>query len=266
MYYLDKGIKINFPSILFKYLREMVKETRSLVNKPRKWIPLGMLIFDILVESRLVAKLEEMNFRVDLYTNMGKSLNGRNLKNMLMITDVVNPVGMDREFFSTRRVEIDDFPLFTKLDPSDVLMAYMKSFLEDGIDSCVDIHNLMDVSLDATLKRKRKYTKDYKETPNHPSSPDNKPKKSEISRRTLRSVDIEASEVQKREATEFAKSSEVARVVEVVIAVEVISPIEPTKASEATEVAKAIEDDIYVEESRHMSKEAEREAVEASGH
>lgn len=60
LYYLDKGIKMNIPSILFKYLREMVKEIRNKVSKQWKWIPLGKLISDILVERKLVARLEEM--------------------------------------------------------------------------------------------------------------------------------------------------------------------------------------------------------------
>ncbi|KAI5437565.1 hypothetical protein KIW84_023614 [Lathyrus oleraceus] len=81
----------------------MVKETRNSGRKYRKWIPLGRLISDILVESKLVAKLEEMNFCEDLYTEMDKSFNRRNLKNMLMISYGVDPVDLDWEFVSTRR-------------------------------------------------------------------------------------------------------------------------------------------------------------------
>lgn len=66
--------------------------------------------FDILVES----KLEEMEFHDPLYTDVGKFFNRKNLKNMLMIKDVVKPVGIDMEFLFSKRAEIDDFPLFTK--------------------------------------------------------------------------------------------------------------------------------------------------------
>lgn len=52
LYYLPKGTKMNLPSILFKYLREVVKETRNGGCKQRKWIPLGRLISDILIESK----------------------------------------------------------------------------------------------------------------------------------------------------------------------------------------------------------------------
>lgn len=34
-----------------------------------------------------------------------------------MISYVMDPVVMDRESISTRRVEINGFPVFTKLDP-----------------------------------------------------------------------------------------------------------------------------------------------------
>ena len=34
-----------------------------------------------------------------------------------MILDIVDPVVLDKESISTRRVEINDFPTFTKLDP-----------------------------------------------------------------------------------------------------------------------------------------------------
>ncbi|XP_050876619.1 uncharacterized protein LOC127080334 [Lathyrus oleraceus] len=121
LYYLAKGIKMILSSILFKYLREMVKEIRNDGSKQRKWIPLGRLILDILVERNLVAKLEEMNFRDDLYTYVGKSFNGRNLKSMLMIKDIVNLDRMDKEFVSSKRVEVYDFPLFTKQDLPEVL-------------------------------------------------------------------------------------------------------------------------------------------------
>lgn len=47
-YYLSTRSKMNLPSILFKYMTEMVKETKNGSSKLRKRIPLGKLIFDIL--------------------------------------------------------------------------------------------------------------------------------------------------------------------------------------------------------------------------
>lgn len=78
---------------------------------------MGRLIPDILVESKLVARLEEMNFHDDLYTYVRNPFKGKNVENMLIILDIVDLVMLDKESVSTRRVEIDDFPTFTKLDP-----------------------------------------------------------------------------------------------------------------------------------------------------
>lgn len=75
LYYLAKGVKMNI--ILFKYPREMVKERRYTSHKPINWIPMGRSISNI---------LEKMNFFEDLYTDVGKPFNGKNMNNMLMIS------------------------------------------------------------------------------------------------------------------------------------------------------------------------------------
>lgn len=157
------------------------------------------MISDILVES-MVAMLEEMKFRDDLYTYVGNSFNGRNLKNMLTIKDVMNPEGMNMEFVSSRRVGIDDFHLFTKQDPPEILWAYMISCLVDGPNLVVNVQNLLDAPPDATLRRKMKSKKDGEGTSNPlPPFPAKKTKKSETSK-NYRSADTEAIEVHKRVA------------------------------------------------------------------
>lgn len=75
---------------------------------------------------------------------------------MLMILEFMDPVVLDRESISTRRVKIDDFPYFTKLDLPEVLWKYMKNCLEEGIDPMVDIHNMSDSPPDRLVKRKKK--------------------------------------------------------------------------------------------------------------
>lgn len=40
LYYISFGTKMNLPSVIFKYLKEMVNETRNGVPKPRNWIRL----------------------------------------------------------------------------------------------------------------------------------------------------------------------------------------------------------------------------------
>lgn len=131
-----------------------------------------------------------------------------------MISNVMNLIVLDREPVSTIRVEIDDFPTFIKLDPLDVLMAYMESCLEDGIDLGVNIHNLMNAHPYTTLKRKRKYKKGGEGTSNlpHPSLV-KQPKKFETLKRILRSITTEASKDQRREVAEAISVVEATKVV-----------------------------------------------------
>lgn len=81
-----------------------------------------MLISYILLESKLIEESEKMNSSKDLYTDVGKPFNGKNLKNMPMISECVDHGVLDRESISTRRVKIEDYPYFNKLDPPKVLM------------------------------------------------------------------------------------------------------------------------------------------------
>ncbi|KAI5400580.1 hypothetical protein KIW84_065459 [Lathyrus oleraceus] len=111
----------------------MLKEARNDDSNKRKLIPLGMMISDTIVENKLVARLEEMQFHDDLYTDVGKSFNGRNLKNMLMIKDV---------------------------DPLEALWPYMMNCLDNGSNPGVDVCNLPNVSPDAFHKWKRKSKND----------------------------------------------------------------------------------------------------------
>ena len=115
LYYLSSGNKINFPSILFKYLREMVKETRNGTPKLRKWIPLGSSISDILFESKLVHKMMEVGMTKEVDFEIGKNFNGGNLKNMSLITTVVGPLKLlDKKSVGSRRIPVDDYSLFSK--------------------------------------------------------------------------------------------------------------------------------------------------------
>lgn len=50
LYYISYRIRINLPSILFKYMRELANETRNGGTKIIKWIPIGRLIFDMIVK------------------------------------------------------------------------------------------------------------------------------------------------------------------------------------------------------------------------
>lgn len=55
---------------------------------PRNYIPLGKLIFDILIESGLVDHLISLNLMEDVTVDVGKPLNERNLKSLGLIDKV----------------------------------------------------------------------------------------------------------------------------------------------------------------------------------
>lgn len=59
LYYIATEKKVNLHSLLFQYLRDMVKGTGDRSNKKRNWIPLGRLISDMLMESKLIDSLIE---------------------------------------------------------------------------------------------------------------------------------------------------------------------------------------------------------------
>lgn len=55
------------------------------------------------------------------------------------------------------RNPIDDYPIFTKVDPPQVLMAYLESCLKDGIYQLVDPFNLPETYPDVHGKRKKEF-------------------------------------------------------------------------------------------------------------
>lgn len=125
---------MNFPAIVFKYLGELVKETRNDGTKSRKWIPLGSLIFDVLVESNLVETMQELNMTKEIVIDVGKVFNGIPMKNMSLISDVTNASEvLDKDVVSSNRILIDDYPIFPKVDPPEILEAYISNFLASGI-------------------------------------------------------------------------------------------------------------------------------------
>ena len=58
MFFLEKGYKLALPAILFKFLRDSIRETRTgTTSKKGRFIPNGRLISDLLVENGLVDDL-----------------------------------------------------------------------------------------------------------------------------------------------------------------------------------------------------------------
>lgn len=112
LFYIYSGSKMNLPSILFKYLREIIKKTRNGTPKPRKWISLGRLISYVLFESKLVLTLIDVGLTKEVDIDIRKTFKGKNLKNISLITDVPDPSeSLKRNFVVSRRIHIDDYPL-----------------------------------------------------------------------------------------------------------------------------------------------------------
>lgn len=73
LYCLHKGLKLNLPALLFKYLRDSIRDTRNNM-KPRTYIPLGRLISNVLIESGLVDHLIRHNLMEDVIVDTGRPL------------------------------------------------------------------------------------------------------------------------------------------------------------------------------------------------
>lgn len=58
--------------------------------------------------------------------DVGKNFNGGNLKNMSLVSSVIDPSELlDKKIVGARRIPMDDFPIFTKKDPIELLESYI---------------------------------------------------------------------------------------------------------------------------------------------
>lgn len=88
----------------------------------------------------------------------GKVLWGKNMKSMRLISKIQRPnFILSKDDICGTRNPIDDYPIFTKIDPPLVLMAYLESCLKDGLDPLVDLFNLPETFLDVHGKRKKEF-------------------------------------------------------------------------------------------------------------
>lgn len=137
----------------------MVKETRNEAAKVRNWIPLGKLISHILFESKMVQKLMDARMTKEDDFIIGKNFNGHTLKNMSLITHVVNLSELlDRTAVGSRRILVDDYPLFSKEEYKKVMEHYNKECMSKGCaHDMLSYVELLDHPVDVcSLKRKRK--------------------------------------------------------------------------------------------------------------
>lgn len=59
LYYIITEKKMNLPTLIFQYLRDLVKETKDGSKEKRNWIPISRFISDILMESKMIDSLSE---------------------------------------------------------------------------------------------------------------------------------------------------------------------------------------------------------------
>src|ERR1044072_6792025 len=169
LYSLINHDKICLPSLLFQYLRDMVQKTRTTGNEEKKvvsYIPFGRLISDILVENGLVKFLEEeAEYTRDLTASVGDVLDARNLKKMGIVKSIiVDPIPTNQEEILERRQEVEDFPLFTKLDHPAVIAEYIFMMQEQGFDMSGFEYDRLSDALEFVEHRKEKKKKKRSES------------------------------------------------------------------------------------------------------
>src|ERR1044072_6790516 len=139
LYHLQNKDKLCLPAILFLHMKDSIRKSRTTAyeaSKIIKYIPFGRLISDILVENGLVRFLrDEVRFPVDLTASIGDTLSGKNLKKMKIIDEIlVEPTPEIDEVVLDRRLMVDDFPPFSKEEPLEAIMEYVRIKVDDGKD------------------------------------------------------------------------------------------------------------------------------------
>lgn len=79
----------------------------------------------------------------ELVKDVGKVFWGKNLKSMSLISKFRRPkIIMSKDDICGTRNLIDNYPIFTKVHPPQVLIAYLESCLKDEINPLLDPFNL----------------------------------------------------------------------------------------------------------------------------
>lgn len=132
LFFLEKGLKMGLPSILFKFMRDFIRESKtcgSLKKNKSKFSPNGRMISDILVENSLVNDLSVSGLTNELVKDTGKIFWGKNLKSMDIISRVVRQNFIPlKDDICGMRTPIDNLPIFTKINSPEVLKYYLESF------------------------------------------------------------------------------------------------------------------------------------------
>src|ERR1044072_8973083 len=139
LYCLLKHKKLCLPFIIFQYLKESINKSRTTADEGKKilhYIPFGRILSHILVESGLVDALRAAQCTEDLVVSTGDILDDRNLKKMGVVESVViQPVPETPQEALMKRFFVDGYPLFSKIEPPEVIAQYIFMMQQDGIDT-----------------------------------------------------------------------------------------------------------------------------------
>lgn len=120
---------------------------------------MGRLLFDILFERKLVKKLMDAGMRKEVDFVIRKHFSGHTLKDMSLITNVVNHLELlDKASVDSRSKPADDYPLFCQEESKEVLEHYNVACLEKGHLEEVQIFEELPAThvVVYALKKKRK--------------------------------------------------------------------------------------------------------------
>lgn len=128
MYCLATYQRINLPKYILHHMCWALKESQK---KGRRQIPFGRLLYEIFVQGKLLKYLRETGVSSDeeLGTVVGKIINGKTLKSMKLIDDVVT----SKEDLAVETVQSDlmtDFLSISKEENPEVLYQFIKAHFE----------------------------------------------------------------------------------------------------------------------------------------
>src|ERR1044072_6428156 len=162
LYCLKKHKKLCLPFIIFEYLKELINKSRITAGNKKvlNYIPFGRLLSDILVESGIVDALRDAQCTEDLTTSVGDVLDARNLKKMGVLEKItVYPIPEADEVVLDRRLMEDDFPPFSKEEPLEAIMEYIRMQVDDRYDMSWFTYDMLPDTIeemDAGKKRRKK--------------------------------------------------------------------------------------------------------------
>lgn len=144
---------MNLSTLLFQHLRDSVKETIYGIRKMKSYIPLGRMISDILMKSKLIDSLIDDQFSKGMQPLAGKMFDAKGLKNMGIIEAIRPPSEIPKEVVHNRRIPLEDFHIFSNPYPLDVVVGFLEKCHEGVILAASE----------STSKKRRKIYKKHSE-------------------------------------------------------------------------------------------------------